>query len=58
MRARYETVLASIDANGVEPPSAWSVEAVEEWLVEHATVINKGLEPSATADIFEQGFDR
>ncbi|KAH8102700.1 hypothetical protein BXZ70DRAFT_929500 [Cristinia sonorae] len=53
----YKTVEASTSANGVSPPASWTVEDVEEWLVEHATTINKGQEPSATVDIFEQGFD-
>ncbi|THH28493.1 hypothetical protein EUX98_g5705 [Antrodiella citrinella] len=53
----YETVEASTSSNGTDPPSSWNVEAVEEWLVKHATTINKGQEPVATVDIFDQGFD-
>ncbi|TCD64926.1 putative PKS/NRPS-like protein biosynthetic cluster [Steccherinum ochraceum] len=53
----YETIEASTSANGVEPPSVWNTEAVEEWLVKHTTTINKGREPSVTVDIFDQGFD-
>ncbi|THH28492.1 hypothetical protein EUX98_g5704 [Antrodiella citrinella] len=53
----YETIEASTSSNGTDPPSSWSVEAVEDWLVKHATTINKGQEPVATVDIFDQGFD-
>ncbi|TCD65529.1 putative PKS/NRPS-like protein biosynthetic cluster [Steccherinum ochraceum] len=53
----YETIESSTDANGVQPPQDWNVESIETWLVLHATSIGQGKEPSATVDIFEQGFD-
>ncbi|TCD64925.1 putative NRPS-like protein biosynthetic cluster [Steccherinum ochraceum] len=43
--------------NKVAPPSEWTAEVIEEWLLQQAMTINKGQEPSAVVDIFEQGFD-
>ena len=57
---RYYTVQQSGDANGIASPETWTVEDVEEWLLEHAkSIMTDGSENlSASVDIFEHGFDR
>jgi hypothetical protein len=40
------------------PPSSWSIQDVESWLVELTASINNGTIISPSRDIFEQGFDR
>lgn len=39
-------------------PTSWGSDEVKEWLMRHAQDINSGQSLDATADLFEQGFDR
>lgn len=56
---RYETVEGSTTAGiNVPPPSSWTVEDVESWLLIHAAAANGGNPVDRHADLFAQGFDR
>lgn len=55
---RYQLIEDNADAKGVIPPAEWTLQEVELWLAQHAAGINKGLVPSSSIDLFEQGFDR
>ena len=45
-------------SHGIAPPSEWTLENVQPWLLAHATFINGGHAPTLEGDLFEQGFDR
>lgn len=57
IEALYATVESSARGEDVVPPSTWTQENVQTWLVEQAVDINPGKAVSASADLFEQGFD-
>lgn len=54
---RYASMEASAKAGiDVPLPASWSQIEVENWLMVHATAVNKPIE--VDRDVFEQGFDR
>ncbi|KAJ3555784.1 hypothetical protein NM688_g2384 [Phlebia brevispora] len=53
----YETVERSTDSQGIAPPDSWTARDIETWLLKHATAVNGDVAPSASVDLFEQGFD-
>ena len=55
---RYATVESSARGEDVEPPSTWTQTDVRDWLLSQAEDINPGKSFLASADLFEQGFDR
>ncbi|KAF8120306.1 hypothetical protein EV363DRAFT_1478563 [Boletus edulis] len=58
INALYDTVEASAEApDGMAGPSAWTSEALEEWLLEHARTISSSGSVDPSADLFVQGFD-
>ncbi|KAF8129526.1 acetyl-CoA synthetase-like protein [Boletus edulis] len=58
INALYDTVEASAEApGGLAGPSAWTSEALEEWLLEHARTISPSGSVDPSADLFAQGFD-
>ncbi|KAF8838002.1 putative nonribosomal peptide synthetase [Paxillus ammoniavirescens] len=58
INALYDTVEASsLSPNGLAGPSAWTSEVLEEWLLEHASVISHGHHLDSKTDLFAQGFD-
>jgi len=59
MSDRYETVENSARAGiDVPLPANWTVEAVQSWLMVHATAANAGKIVDPEGDLFAQGFDR
>lgn len=54
----YEAAQDSADARGIDPPSKWEAEDVEEWLIRLSASVNDGAKLSPSRDIFDQGFDR
>ncbi|KIK91581.1 hypothetical protein PAXRUDRAFT_149195 [Paxillus rubicundulus Ve08.2h10] len=54
----YDAVEASsLSPDGLAGPSAWTSEVLEEWLLEHASVISHGHHLDPSTDLFIQGFD-
>ncbi|KAG5652630.1 putative secondary metabolism biosynthetic enzyme [Sphagnurus paluster] len=56
--ALYDAVQTSIrTAENVNPPTTWSVEDVQQWMVQQAVDLTSGSSISPSVDLFEQGFD-
>ncbi|KAH7890598.1 acetyl-CoA synthetase-like protein [Phlebopus sp. FC_14] len=56
--ALYEIVEASSQLpHGMTGPSAWTAEALQGWLMEHAAAISSGRKIDPDTDLFAQGFD-
>ncbi|KAG5649393.1 hypothetical protein H0H81_004129, partial [Sphagnurus paluster] len=58
INALYDAVETSIrTAENVNPPATWSVEDVQQWIVQQAVDLTSGSNISPSVDLFEQGFD-
>ncbi|KAG5652628.1 putative NRPS-like protein biosynthetic cluster [Sphagnurus paluster] len=56
--ALYDAVETSIrTAENVNSPATWSVEDVQQWMVQQAVDLTSGSSISPSVDLFEQGFD-
>jgi len=57
MSTSYANVEASVNVDAVIPPTSWTAQAVEVWLLDQISDIRPGSTLTIDDDLFEQGMD-